>query len=179
MSSGDELTRQRNERFLGLLQPIYADCQRWAYSLTRDRAVAEDVLSQGLLVGLENIHQLKNDGAFKTWMFRILRNTHLLKIRSEKREATTVDPEGLVGIPNRGEGLDKQDERSQIVSQALAQLSDEQGQALALFEMEQLSIREVAQVLGKTESAVRVLLHRARIRFKEAFVKIEGSERLF
>jgi len=179
MASGDELTRRRNERFLGLYRPVKADCERWAYSLTRDYVVAEDILQQSIMVGLENLHQLKNEGAFKTWMFRIIRRNHLLRIRADKRQATPVDPEGLGSIRQEGEDLDKADQRRKVVTIILNRLSPEQSQALVLFEMEDLSIREVAQVMEKPEGAVRVLLHRARIRFAEIFDGLEGSSELY
>jgi RNA polymerase sigma-70 factor (ECF subfamily) len=53
----------------------------------------------------------------------------------------------------------------------LEQLSPEQREALVLFEVHGLSIREVSEVLGKKEGAVRVLLHRARERLEELLRK--------
>ena len=63
-----QLTDERNARFLKLFQPVKADCERWVMHLAQDATVAEDVLQQAILMGLQSIHQLKNDIVFKAWM---------------------------------------------------------------------------------------------------------------
>ena len=69
-----QLTDERNARFLKLFKPVKADCERWVMHLAQDATVAEDMLQQAILMGLQSIHQLKNDIVFKAWMFRIIRN---------------------------------------------------------------------------------------------------------
>lgn len=176
MTAEHELTEQRNTRFLKLLEPVHKDCQRWAYNLAQDKTIAEDVFSQAVLTGLEHIHQLKNDDAFKTWMFRVIRNTHLLWLRSNKRQASPVDPDVLAGMPYSAESHSHKTDREGLVQQSLEKLSPEQRQGLVLFHLEQLSIKDIAQVMGKKESAVRVLLHRARQRFEKVLKDVEGLE---
>ena len=138
--------------------------------------VPRDVFSQAILTGLEHIHQLKNEDAFKTWMFRVIRNTHLLWLRSNKRQANPVDPDVLSGMPHSSESHSHQSDREGLVQQSLEKLSPEQRQGLVLFHLEQLSIKDIAQVMGKKESAVRVLLHRARQRFEGILKDVEGLE---
>lgn len=150
-----------------LLEPVYNDCQRWAYSLARDYNDAQDILAQSVLNGLSYIHQLKSDGAFKTWMFRIIHNTYKHWLRTNKRQPEAVNPEDLSFKSPRADDWTKQVERTETVQRLLQELSEEQREALVLFELQELSIKEVAVVLGKQETAVRVLLHRARARFKE------------
>lgn len=164
MASQQELTDARNARFLALLEPVHGDCERWALSLTQNQADAADVLSEAVVTGLQSIHQLKNDGAFKFWMFRIIMNCFRMQLRSRKREPDAVDPELMPALSPREDHWVERDEQAKIVQQALHQLSPEQRQAVWLFEVHGLSIREISQVLGKQEGAVRVLLHRSRDR---------------
>jgi RNA polymerase sigma-70 factor (ECF subfamily) len=167
MASQQELTDERNARFLALLEPIYADCQRWALSLTGNREDAEDVLEESILLALKSVGQLKNDKAFKTWMFRIMSRSHLMLIRSRKRPVDFMDQEQLaVAVPGTPDKAPLRD-RSEGLKAVLAKLAPEQRQALVLFEVHELSIREVSQVMEKNETAVRVLLHRARHRLAE------------
>ena len=95
MASQQELTHERNRRFLALLKPVYRDCQRWAFSLTQNIDDAEDVLAQSVMTALEHIHQLKTEAAFKTWMFRIIVNTHRLMLRQLKRTPEPMEQEKL------------------------------------------------------------------------------------
>ena len=175
MASEQELTAARNERFLALLEPVYRDCQRWAYNLTQDASEAEEILAQSVLLGLQGIHQLKNDGAFKAWMFKIIANAFRHYLRSKRREAGTVDPETLPRYAARDDRWTEQAEQAGLVRRMLGRLAPEQRQALVLFEVHGFSIREVSAVLGKKEGAVRVLLHRARERLA-ALLRQEGVE---
>jgi RNA polymerase sigma-70 factor (ECF subfamily) len=173
MASPQELTEQRNARFLALLEPVHSDCQRFAYHLALNEADAQDILSQALVSALENLHQLKKDGAFKTWMFRIIKNHFWMLIRGRKREPEPVDPEILPAIAKHSAGTVESSELKQTLKRALGKMSPDQRQALVLFEVEGLSIRETSVVLGKSEVAIRVTLNRARERLR-ALLKEEG-----
>jgi RNA polymerase sigma-70 factor (ECF subfamily) len=165
MTSQQELTDERNSRFMSLLQPVYRDCQRWAYTLTGNGVDAEDVLEEGILTALKSIHQLKNDDAFKTWMFRILRTTHLQLLR--RKNPVDLMEAGELDRHASGAGDMQRSQTAEVVHAALSKLAPEQRMALELFELHELSIREVAGVMGKAETAVRVQLHRARSRMAE------------
>jgi RNA polymerase sigma-70 factor, ECF subfamily len=166
MASQQELTDARNARFSALLKPVFADCQRFAYHLTLNEPDAQDILSQAIVSALENLHQLKNDGAFKTWIFRIINNHFRMLIRGRKREPEPIDPEILPRQKQDGDDFVERDERKQVLQRALSKLSPDQRQALVLFEVDGLSIRETSEVLGKSEVAIRVTLSRARERLK-------------
>jgi RNA polymerase sigma-70 factor (ECF subfamily) len=150
-----------------LLNPVYADCERWAYSLAQDRVDAEDVLSESILAALRGFHQLKDDSAFKQWMFRVIRNTFRQSLRSGRRWPEAMDPAELPTGAERDTDWAEREDRSRTVREALARLSPEQREALVLFHVHGLSVQEVCEVLGKKGNAVRVLLHRARQRLKE------------
>ena len=167
MTSQQELTDERNSRFMALLDPVYRDCQRWAYTLTGNGVDAEDVLEEGILTALKSIHQLKNDDAFKTWMFRILTTTWRMQLRSRKTPVEMLEPGELDRQAPGKPGDEVRNETAELVHSALARLAPEQRMALELFELHELSIREVANVMGKAETAVRVQLHRARSRMAE------------
>jgi RNA polymerase sigma-70 factor (ECF subfamily) len=167
MTSQRELTDERNSRFMALLQPVYRDCQRWSYTLTGNGVDAEDVLEEGILTALKSIHQLKNDDAFKTWMFRILTTTWRMQLRARKNPVEMMEPAELDRQAPGKIGDEARSETAELVHKALARLAPEQRMALELFELHELSIREVANVMGKAETAVRVQLHRARSRMAE------------
>lgn len=175
MASQQELTDERNRRFLALLKPVDSDCQRWAFSLTQNREDANDLYAQSILIGLEHIHQLKKESAFKTWMFRIISNAHRFMIRQRKRQPEPLEQEKLEWAAPRQEDWTEQLDQRTMVARVLSQLSPDQRRALVLFEQHGLSIREVSEVMGKKQTAVRVLLHRARQRMAE-LLKKEGIE---
>jgi RNA polymerase sigma-70 factor, ECF subfamily len=175
MASQDELTQGRNERFLALLKPIYVDCQRWAYRYTGNARDAEDVLSQAVLMALEHFHQLRDEGAFKTWMFRIISNSFKLWLRANKRQPEAIDPDIIPRVSTAKDNWREREDVAEAINAALAKLSPEQREALILFELHGMSIKEVCEVMGKKDSAIRVLLHRSRARLKE-LLRLEGIE---
>lgn len=173
MSLRQELTDERNRRFLALLKPIDTDCQRWAYSLTLNKEDADDLYAQSVLIGLEHVHQLKNEAAFKTWMFRIIANAHRFMIRQRKRQPEPLEQEKLDRAAPRDDSWAERMDQRAILEILLKKLSPDQRRALVLFEQHGLSIREVSEVMGKKETAVRVLLHRSRQRMVD-LLKKEG-----
>lgn len=160
---------------MGLLEPVDTDCQRWAYSLTRDKVAAEDVYAQAVLTGLMNIHQLREDGAFKSWMFRIIANTFRQSLRKESRQPESMPPEDLGFRSPRDDEWTEREARGRVLWDTIGKLSPDQREALLLFEVHGLSIREICTVMERKDSAVRVLLHRSRQRLAE-LLKREGIE---
>jgi len=55
--------------------------------------------------------------------------------------------------------------------EVLDRLREDHRRALVLFELEQLPVREIAQMLGRTEGNVRVLVHRARAAFLKRMIR--------
>jgi len=89
------MTDDRNERFLALLKPIQADCERWAYRLAGNRDDAQEILAQAVLNGLIHLDQLKDQSLFKWWMFKIIRTTFDMSLRAGKRRPDPVAPEDM------------------------------------------------------------------------------------
>ena len=164
------MTDDRNQRFLDLLKPIQSDCERWAYRLAGNRDDAQDILQQSILNGLVHFDQLRDPDRFKQWMFRIIRTTFEMRLRSGKRLPEPMTPEDLAARIG-SEGEQSLNDRSKAVQEVLKQLSPEQAQALWLFEVEGFSGREISAVLGKSEGAVRVMILRSRERMKELLRK--------
>jgi RNA polymerase sigma-70 factor (ECF subfamily) len=116
---------------------------------------------------------------FSTWLFTIANNVAMNHLRSKGRnKAEGFDGEtasgGLnaakVGIPSR-EGTPstqmRQAELSDVVREALDVLGDDQKVAVLLSKFEELSYAEIAQVMGRSEAAVKSLLARARMNLRE------------
>jgi RNA polymerase sigma-70 factor (ECF subfamily) len=116
---------------------------------------------------------------FSTWLFTIANNVAMNHLRSKGRNRA----EGLGGetasgnfkaaedgIPSR-EGTPstqmRQAELSDLVQEALEMLGDDQKVAVLLSKFEELSYAEIAEVMGRSESAVKSLLARARMNLRE------------
>ncbi|MBM3924996.1 MAG: sigma-70 family RNA polymerase sigma factor [SAR202 cluster bacterium] len=132
-----------------------------AYLMTRDRAQVDDLLQETFLLAWRGIGTLRASGNLKAWLVRILVN----KVISERRkkrvmEAELVEVESKAGDSN-SEELVLADEERQRIRGALETLPEAQRQVTVLRYFADLTIPEVARVLGCREGTVKSRLHRA------------------
>lgn len=132
----------------------------------RDRATAEDILEATFIELLRKGHTITGGpAAIKVWLFRSAyfnAMDHLRKVRRRAEDfcedMTEVDLEDTSPSP---EDLAVAAERRELVHRVMAELSEDQRQVLTLRYLGGLTAPETAEVLGKTEGAVRSLQHRA------------------
>ena len=128
----------------------------WAYVIRRTatRAEAEDVTSDVFRRALENLRGYEWRGTpFAAWLLRIAANA--LAHRWEKAARESGDP------PPEVAGPDADLERRAMLFQLVERLPDVQRRVIELRYVEERSLLEVAEALGKTEGAVKQLQRRA------------------
>lgn len=135
----------------------------YALSLTKSRHLAEDLVSNAFYKALQG--KVREDGSFKSWLLTVVRNGYCSYMRrhrfdTELNEQLSADGETLL------ENLVR-DEEYRALYHALSLLPKAQNEAVTLFYFEELSIREIAGVLKKSESYVKTTLCRARMKLKE------------
>ena len=131
----------------------------------RNRATAEDLVEQTFVELIRKGHTINGGAAaIKVWLFRAAYFNALDHIRKVKRRAEdAVDDFGHIDVEDDQEGPGEtavRNERRQIVRAAMAHLSEDQRAVLQLRYVGELSAPEVADILGKTEGAIRSLQHR-------------------
>ncbi len=176
-SAADELVRQAREEERRLVQnAIGHDAAAFAalydlhvvrvyrhiYYLVHDVKQTEDLTAQAFLKAWEAIARYKERGApFIAWLLRIAHNLTVSYLRSKKDHGTLEDTfvdQKLRGNPQQA--LDQATDE-QSVRDAVLKLRDEQRQVIMLRFVEELDYREVADLIGKSVPAVRVIQHRA------------------
>ena len=150
---------------------------------------AEDVMQDALIKTYKHVASIKDPSAFRTWLFRTVRNTCLMKRRKRVDEPARVEsldapaPVGTDGgllsrdVASAGKGPDELAMNAwlgQRLRRALATLPPAYRMIVLLREMEGLSTREVAKVSGMSEDNVKTRLHRARIMLREALAGQES-----
>jgi RNA polymerase sigma-70 factor (ECF subfamily) len=135
---------------------------RHIYYLVGNVAEAEDLTAQAFLQAWEAIERYQIRGApFVSWLLRIAHNLAVSYLRSRKESAQLPETlEDHKSHRNPEEALDRQLE-GERVREAILQLRDEQRQVIILRFVEDLDYREVAEIVGKSVAAVRVIQHRA------------------
>jgi RNA polymerase sigma-70 factor (ECF subfamily) len=140
---------------LGGLYELYGErIFRYTYRMLGNRSDAEDATAETFLRVLRRSSELRADGAFRTWLFRIARNLCIDKLRQHK----------LMELPPDAQysgGEDKTTLRV-AVHQALNDLPIEYRDPLVLCDLEDMSAKEAAAVLQISVPALKSRLYRGR-----------------
>jgi RNA polymerase sigma factor (sigma-70 family) len=143
-----------------------------AYLLRRSRSVADaqDALAETFLVAWRRPDQVPAEDAANLWLYGVARRVLANQRRGDRRRrqlAARLEADtGLRMVPGPSEAGDASD-----VLRALARLGDRDREVLRLAAWEGLSHAEIATILGFSENASAVRLHRARRRLKQAYAK--------
>jgi RNA polymerase sigma-70 factor (ECF subfamily) len=138
---------------------------RTAFRLLHDWSLAEDIVQEAFLRAYQHACDFKPTARLTTWLYRIVCNLCLDEMRRSARRPPVIampssrDPEdGLHRLLDR--------ERADRVANAVARLPERQRVAVVLHRYEGLSMRDVAESLGWSESAVESCLVRAYARLR-------------
>ena len=134
-----------------------------AVSLLRNHADAEDVLQETLAGAYRGLAKFEQRASVKTWLTKIL-ILQIAKWRRDQKSKRTepIDPQTAAAEEHGTSAASRID-----LHAALATLSPEHQDVLALREFEQLSYEEIADVLGVPRGTVESRLFRARAELKE------------
>jgi RNA polymerase sigma-70 factor (ECF subfamily) len=131
---------------------------------------AEDATQEAFLSAYRAIGALRGD-SFRNWLLRIVTNKCLDQLRTRKRrptlalDALPVEPDNLLYLADPGESPHQAAERqalSQVLQEAIVALPADQRTVVVLVDVQGLTYRETAEVLGISLGTVKSRLSRAR-----------------
>ena len=139
-------------------RPVY----RFIASRVRRPADAEDLTQLVFVRALEALPRYEERGVpFGGWLFRLARNAVIDHVRTRHEHAGLDEAAGNAGSEPGPEARALARAEVEAMGAALATLTDEQREVIALRFFGGLSAREVAEVMGKQEGTVRGLQFRA------------------
>jgi RNA polymerase sigma-70 factor, ECF subfamily len=143
-----------------------AALRRYAMSLVRNKYDAEDLVNDALVRAYERHGSFHHDGNLRRWLFAILHNTHIDRLRSKKSAARrdAIAAEMFDPIVESGQ---EQVVRLNQLRAAFMELPQEQRQALHLVAIEEFSYQEAANMLGIPVGTLMSRLSRARARLRD------------
>lgn len=152
---------------MALVGPLVPSLRRYARSLLRDHAAADDLVQDCLERVIGRWHQRRAEADVRTWVFTILHNLAVNRFKQIARRGRHVaveeeDEAMFASPPNQEDGL-----HHQAILDALARLPDDHRSVLLLISVEDLSYHEAAAVLDIPIGTVMSRLSRARHRFAQ------------
>lgn len=161
-AAASEASGRTTEDMMRLVQPLIPALRRYARTLLRDPANADDLVQDCLERVVTYWHQRRSAATARAWVFTILHNLAMSRLRQGARRGLSVPledvDEGVMAQPPVQEhGL-----RQQELLRALERLPEEQRSVLLLVSVEDLSYAEAAQALDIPIGTVMSRLARAR-----------------
>ncbi len=148
-----------------LFSQYYNEALLYTISLCRNRAVAEDIVSNAFFKALTLSDDSIRD--FKPWLLTVCRNEFISTCRRNSRFTGEEIPEDLAdGREEVIESIIRREEYRSLY-RAIELLPDAQKEAVTLFYFSGLSVKAISEITGKSETNTKVLLCRAREKLKK------------
>jgi len=160
----------RQLRLRRLLEPLHDRALAFARSIARSRADGDDLFQEALVRALGKLDGLREDRAFRGWLYRVIISVH----RNRYRRAFWQRLLPLTSEPaSEGSHADElgATERART---ALATLPHDQREAIVLHDIEGWKIEEIAELEGTTVSAIKSRLSRGRGRLRDVYARKFG-----
>ena len=146
----------------------------WAVALrtTGDPEEAADALQDALISAFRRAGQFRGDSAVTTWLHRIVVNAALDRLRRRSVRSAQPLPDNDDALPGAvvADPVDHMGRREiqLVVTQALAQLPEEQREAILLVDVEGWSVEDAARMLDIPEGTVKSRCHRGRAKLAKS-----------
>jgi RNA polymerase sigma-70 factor, ECF subfamily len=163
----------REDRFRRLIEPLHDRVLGFARSLCRSTPGGDDLFQDALLRAYRKLDGLRDDAAFRPWLYRIVVTMHrshcrrasfrrLVLIRDERSDENETLFRNEAWAPDAVEAQRR-------ARTALAQLGAAQREAIVLYEIEGFTVDEIATIQAVSASAVKSRLARGRERLRAIY----------
>ena len=159
-----EAAKTRRRRFDQVVGVYHQDMYRYAAWLSRDKAIAEDVVQEALLRAWKSLDALRDDASAKQWLLTIVRRENARYF--ERKRLETVDIDNLTASQAALLAVEE-DREFDDMRQAIYELDDEYREPLVLQVLMGYSTNEIAELMGMKQGAVLTRLHRARHKLRD------------
>lgn len=167
------LACEGDSRAFGQLYQKYVDAiYNYVYYRTSGQKEAEDLTSRVFLRALKHIENYEDRGyPFSAWLYRIAHNlvVNWYRDRDRKDEVPLADQYPPPSVEDRTERrLTKQNEREELL-EVIRELPEDRQQLIILKHVEKLTNKEIGEIMGRTEGAIKALYHRTLVVLRDEY----------
>lgn len=138
------------------------------------REDGDDLYHDALLDARRGFGGLRDHEAFRPWFYRIVVNAFKRRLKRSWRERLMpMKPEVVEQTGGRDPGVGYTARRH--LEQAFKAISLEDRAVIVLYELDGWSTSDIARMMGKSEGSIRVRLHRARGKMREAMARFHST----
>ncbi len=172
MQNEESLVRRAQQHdqdaFAQLYEEYFDKIYRYIAFKIGNKTEAEDMTQQVFLNAIKSISSFRWRGIpFSAWLFRIAHNQVVDYLRKKAKHATTSLDEVLVSNGNNPQLVAEQNLDIERLLLATKQLTQAQREVISLRFASELSIAQVAKVMGKSQGAIKALQHSAIVALRK------------
>jgi RNA polymerase sigma factor (sigma-70 family) len=152
--------------------PLYA----YFFKLTKgDSQASEDLVHTVFYRVIKYRTTFTERGSFASWLFRIAHNAGIdQNIKLKRINNYKIEANANPDLIYEQDTLEK-DEQHSALQYALGKLKEEEREILILGKIDNLRYKEIAEILGTTESNVKIKIFRALKKLKDIYTKLENK----
>jgi RNA polymerase sigma factor (sigma-70 family) len=176
----DKILNGDNASFASLIDKHKTMAYNIAFRILKSREDAEEIAQDSFLKAYHSLKEFKRESKFSTWLFRIIYNNSISRIRKKKLDINSYDDENFEWMEPAEAALELDKlhhlEQKKYVNEALLKLTAEDATVISLFYINESTVEEISVVTGLSESNVKVKLHRSRKKLFEELQLLLKSE---
>ncbi|NLC43304.1 MAG: RNA polymerase sigma factor [Clostridiales bacterium] len=152
----------------------------YLYGLTNNVQVAEDLTQETFLQVIRSIPSFRGDSKVTTWIFGIARNVYRKWI--ERNKYSSVSLESIYyELPDRNDtnipdAMLESKEKNLLINRVISSLTEQQKELIILRDWHGLPYDNIAKIMGRSLSWVKVNIYRSRLEFRKKYKQMEGVE---
>lgn len=168
---------------LGLLfERYHKNLFGFFYRLTLEKEASEDLVQNVFLRIMKYRHTYHGDGKFSTWMYHMARNLFADYYKKQKKMGYKEDvliTDRYFRNETNAESARIQNEEVSLLQKAIEHLPIDKKEVIILSKYQEMKYKDIADLLGITESAVKVRIFRALKDLKTAYEKLEAQSSIY
>lgn len=161
-----ELIRKAREGNIQALNELINNHKDLAYSIAlkylKNKEDAEDVVQNSFIIILKSIKNFRNEAKFSTWLYTIVYHECLKELKNRNQTMEYIPQ--FVEYENEETYVEEKDD----INNFLKILKSNEYTTITLFYLKEKSIDEIAKITSLSKVNIKVLLHRARLKLKQA-----------
>lgn len=162
------LKKGKEEAYRQIVEEYGNRLLRTCYLILKDRGEAEDVVQETFIKVFKNIGSFRESSGIYTWIYTIALN--LSRDRLRKKKDMVVLEDEWVGNMDVESEIEREIDR-ELLRKELFEINSLYREVLVLFYFEELSIKEISNLLNEKEGTIKSKLSRGRSILKESILK--------
>ncbi len=181
----DNILNNKSAGFKALIDKYQLLVVNTCYGFVHNREDAEDIAQEVFIEVHRSLHKFRKESKLSTWLYRISSNKSLNFIRDNKKNSWFQSLDILFSSEkNTGKVIELSDsennipdniienkETGKVINEAISSLPKNQNVAFTLYKYEDLSYKEISEVMELSLSSVESLLFRAKKNLQEKLIK--------